>query len=67
MDLFTFGFAICLLSGLGCFGLFFKCIDWFDSRTFAGLPQGGSPDGGADHSAGRASLHHHDPSVRGRA
>ena len=30
MDLFTIGFAICLLSGLGCFRLFFKCIDWFE-------------------------------------
>ena len=27
MDLFTIGFAICMLSGLGCFWLFFKCID----------------------------------------
>ena len=36
MDLFTIVFAICLLSGLGCFWLFFKCIDWFASRTFAG-------------------------------
>lgn len=30
MDLFTIGFAICLLSGLSCFWLFFKCIDWFE-------------------------------------
>lgn len=36
MDLFTIGFVICLLSGIGCFWLFFKCIDWFDSCTFAG-------------------------------
>ena len=36
MDLFTIVFAICLLSGIVCFWLFFKCIDWFASRTFAG-------------------------------
>ena len=30
MDLFTIGFAICMLSGLVCFWLFFKCIDWFE-------------------------------------
>ena len=30
MDLFTISFAICLLSGIGCFWLFFKCIDWFE-------------------------------------
>jgi|GEM_PF-86486 len=30
MDLFTIGFAICLLSGIGCFWLFYKCIDWFE-------------------------------------
>lgn len=36
MDLFTIGFVICLLSGIGCFWLFFNCIDWFDSCTVAG-------------------------------
>ena len=30
MDLFTMGFAICLLSGIGCLWLFFKRIDWFE-------------------------------------
>lgn len=30
MDLFTIGFAICLLSGMGCFWLFYQCIDWFE-------------------------------------
>ena len=24
------GFLICLLSGILCFWLFYKCIDWFD-------------------------------------
>lgn len=40
MELFSIGFAICLLSGIGCFWLFFKCIDWFASRTFAGTRDG---------------------------
>lgn len=30
MELFTFDFLICLLSGLACFWLFFKCVDWFE-------------------------------------
>ena len=30
MEIFTIDFAICLLLGLACFGLFMKCIDWFD-------------------------------------
>lgn len=30
MDLFSIGFAVCILSGTACFGLFFKCIDWFE-------------------------------------
>lgn len=30
MDLFTFGFAVCILSGVVCFGFFYKCIDWFE-------------------------------------
>ena len=30
MELFTIGFAVCALSGLACFLLFWKCIDWFD-------------------------------------
>lgn len=25
------GIAICLVSGIACFGLFMKCIDWFDN------------------------------------
>lgn len=25
------GIAICVLSGIACFGLFVKCIDWFDN------------------------------------
>ena len=49
MDLFTIGFAICLLSGIGCFWLFFKCIDWFASRTFAGT-RASSNKGSALHS-----------------
>lgn len=31
MDLFSMGFVICLLSGLGCFWLFYKCINWFEN------------------------------------
>lgn len=31
MELFTIDFAVCILSGLGCFLLFWKCIDWFDN------------------------------------
>lgn len=30
MEIFSIGFAVCLLSGLACFWLFWKCIDWFD-------------------------------------
>ena len=30
MDLFSIGFAVCTLSGIACFWLFFKCIDWFE-------------------------------------
>lgn len=30
MELFTFGFLVCLLSGFACFWLFYKCIDWFE-------------------------------------
>ncbi len=30
MDLFSIGFAVCILSGVACFWLFFKCIDWFE-------------------------------------
>ena len=44
MELFSIGFAICLLSGIGCFWLFFKCIDWFASRTFSGARDGSSQD-----------------------
>jgi hypothetical protein len=31
MELFTIGFAVCMLMGIGCFGLFEKCIDWFEN------------------------------------
>jgi len=24
-------FILCLLGGLACFGLFWKCIDWFEN------------------------------------
>lgn len=30
MELFSIGFLVCILSGVICFGLFLKCIDWFD-------------------------------------
>ena len=30
MESFAIGFVVCLLSGLGCFWLFWKCIDWFE-------------------------------------
>ena len=30
MDLFSIGFVVCTLSGIACFWLFFKCIDWFE-------------------------------------
>lgn len=30
MDLFSIGFLVCTLSGIGCFLLFFKCIDRFE-------------------------------------
>ena len=30
IDLFSIGFAVCTLSGIACFWLFFKCIDWFE-------------------------------------
>ncbi len=31
MELFTIGFVVCLLIGMSCFGLFEKCIDWFEN------------------------------------
>ena len=31
MELFTIGFAVCMLMGIGRFGLFEKCIDWFEN------------------------------------
>lgn len=31
MELFTIGFAVCMLIGMSCFGLFEKCIDWFEN------------------------------------
>lgn len=30
MDLFSLGFAVCTVSGVLCFWLFYKCIDWFE-------------------------------------
>lgn len=30
MSMFLLGFAVCLLSGVICFGIFYKCIDWFE-------------------------------------
>lgn len=30
MDLVSIGFLACMLSGIGCFWLFNKCIDWFE-------------------------------------
>lgn len=31
MELFTIVFAVCILTGIGCFWLFEKCIDWFEN------------------------------------
>lgn len=31
MDLFSIGFLVCIVSGILCFGLFYKCIDWFEN------------------------------------
>ena len=31
MDLLSIGFAVCMLSGIGCFWFFMKCIDWFET------------------------------------
>lgn len=25
------GIVVCAISGIACFGLFMKCIDWFDN------------------------------------
>ncbi len=30
MEFLSVGFAVCLLSGLGCFYFFMKCVDWFE-------------------------------------
>lgn len=30
MDFTLIDFCICLLSGIGCFWMFYKCIDWFE-------------------------------------
>ena len=30
MELFTIGFALCVIGGLLCFALFAKLLDWFD-------------------------------------
>ena len=29
-ELFSVGFAVCMLSGIGCFVMVNKCIDWFE-------------------------------------
>mgnify|MGYP001665199091 FL=1 len=31
MELFTIGFAVCMLTGISCFWLFEKCIEWFEN------------------------------------
>lgn len=30
MELFSFGFLVCMLSGIVCFWFFGKCVDWFE-------------------------------------
>lgn len=30
-ELFSIGFAVCVLTGLACFGVFMKCVDWFEN------------------------------------
>ena len=30
MELFSYGFLACLVSGVLCFWLFWKCVDWFE-------------------------------------
>ena len=30
MELFSFGFLACLVSGVLCFWLCWKCVDWFE-------------------------------------
>lgn len=30
MEFDILGFVICIVIGLACFGLFFKCINWFE-------------------------------------
>ena len=34
MELFSFGFLACLVSGFLCFWLFWKCVDWFEKIYF---------------------------------
>ncbi len=29
-ELVSIGFLVCLVSGIGCFWLFNKCVEWFD-------------------------------------
>ena len=31
MELFSIEFLICLIGGIACFRLFWKCIDWFEN------------------------------------
>ena len=35
MELFSFGFLACLVSGFLCFWLFWKCVDWLE-KTLTG-------------------------------
>ena len=30
MEFDALGFGVCILSGIACFWLFYKCIDWFE-------------------------------------
>ena len=30
MEFDALGFGVCILSGIDCFWLFYKCIDWFE-------------------------------------
>lgn len=30
-ELLSLGFVVCILAGLACFGLFVKCVDWFEN------------------------------------
>ena len=32
MEFDALGFGVCILSGIACFWLFYKCIDWFEKN-----------------------------------